>query len=74
MPPTQPIKPLYDAMETAATELSAAQAKYDAAKAALVSAMPEGEEFCVAETHPPIIKCVGGEIVSVTKPYIGATP
>lgn len=70
-----PILPLYEAMTAAASELLAAQTKYDAAKSALLAAMPEGEEFSTVEHHPPIIKRVGGEIVSVTKAYLGsATP
>jgi hypothetical protein len=68
---SNPILPLYESMTAAAVEQAAAQAKYDAAKAALLSAMPENIEFSTVPEHPPIIKRVGNEIVAVTKPFIG---
>ena len=68
---SEPILPLYEAMTAAASELLAVQARYDAAKAALLAAMPEQVEFATTPDHPPLIKRVGNEVIAVTKPYLG---
>ena len=43
----EPILPPYEAMTASASALFAAQARYDAAKAALLAAMPEHVEFAM---------------------------
>ena len=67
----EPLLPLYEAYHLAASELSAAQAKHDAARANLVAAMPEDVEFATSPDHPPVIKRVGDRIETVTKPFLG---
>jgi hypothetical protein len=66
-----PILPLYEAMTAASSALTAAQQKYDQARAALLAAMPEHVEFATSPDVPVIIKRVGSEVVAVNHPYIG---
>ncbi|SIN70929.1 hypothetical protein SAMN05444166_0306 [Singulisphaera sp. GP187] len=67
----EPLLPLYEAYTASASDLIAAQAKHDAAKAALFAAMPDGVEFATTADHPPVIKRVGDQIETVTMPFLG---
>jgi hypothetical protein len=67
----EPILPLYQAFAASAADLAAAQARHDANKAALFAAMPEDVEFATTPDHPPVVKRVGDEIVTVAKPFLG---
>lgn len=77
--------PLYAAYTAAASDLVAveaqvaqmladARAKVDAAKVALLAALPDGVEVSTVEQHPPIIKRTGDQIEVVTHPFLGTTP
>jgi hypothetical protein len=58
-------------MTATANELLAVQQRHDAARAALLASMPEGVEFSTSPDPLPLVKRVGGDIVPVTKPFLG---
>ena len=71
--------PLYEAHVAAANELAATQARHaqeladvqarvDATKAALLANWPEGETYCMEDSHPPTFRRAGNDLVAVVVP------
>ena len=83
MPDPVVILPLHDAWAAAASDLAAFDArvateraalvsKLDAARVALVDAMPEGVPFATTPDHPPVLVRKGSEVAVVAPHFLGA--